>query len=191
MEAFAFHWETNLGDALVAAGTLALAGFTWRLARQTRSEVNVSREEIELTRQSIEAQDMPFVIATPQQRGWAIRWETMAGAATLAARLRNIGRGPAMVTDLRLTLDGQDALDPIEAEIPFPAGGEQKHTFSLLAPRPTDETGALSGVLRIYYTHSSGHEYMTSSDAQVTVDGLLCRNFRRAESDHCGRRRTR
>ena len=43
--------DVPLGDLLVAAGTLLLAGFTWQLARQTRVDVG-------LTRQSVEAIDM-------------------------------------------------------------------------------------------------------------------------------------
>jgi hypothetical protein len=67
--------DVTLGELIVGVGTLALAGFTWRLARQARREVdstresiNLSRQEIQLTRQSIEAQDRPFVIPTPPPR---------------------------------------------------------------------------------------------------------------------------
>ena len=41
--------DINLGNLIVGAGTGLLAFFTWRLARQTKREVDETQKSIELT----------------------------------------------------------------------------------------------------------------------------------------------
>ena len=119
-----FDDSVSLGDALVAAGTLALAVVTFWLAWQTKREVGISTRSIDLAREGIEAQDMPFVIATanPEQsreldttvsmlRLW---WgfDPDGGDYLLQIRLWNIGRGPAIARDVRLQIGTRDLLGP-------------------------------------------------------------------------------
>ena len=42
-----FTGDLPLGDLLVAVGTLLLAGFTWRLAQQTKADVALTRQSVE------------------------------------------------------------------------------------------------------------------------------------------------
>jgi hypothetical protein len=189
--------EITLGEALVAAGTLALAGFTWRLARQTRSEVGLSRETIELTQQSIEAQDMPFVIAhanpgrlqyldKTKNRLW-MWWQLDEDLYSLQVRLWNIGKGPAIARDVRLVLSDDDVLFARPGrigEIVIEPG--QGHDFTLPV-NGFPPAGEQLGVMRVYYAHSSGTEYMTVSHAKIGEGGVHCSNFERKVSDGEGR----
>ncbi len=189
-----FIWDINLGEAVVGAGTLLLALFTWRLARQTRSAVKLSR-------QSIEAQDMPFVIAVtnPNQHWfgegpseasymWWFRLDDVEGVGKvegLQVRLWNVGRGPAIVRDVRLDLGGVELLSALDAEIAVAPGGPHDLPLRLVA----DELpgGNQSGVLRIYYAHMSGQEYMTRSMVRIGDKGVRCSNHEQGESDTEGR----
>jgi len=86
------------------------------LARQTKRDVGLSRQNIAATEGAIEAEDMPFVIATPTPpltvvSGTAIdkivpltpgprqgmRFRGKPGSAEFHCRLWNIGKGPVMV----------------------------------------------------------------------------------------------
>jgi hypothetical protein len=193
-----FEDTLTLGDALVAFGTLALAGVTFWLALQTRREVKLSTSSIELARQGIEAQDMPFVICVPnpdqtdanglsniETRMW---WDAFVDGYRLQMRLWNIGKGPAIVRDVRLLLGddsdilwqrnvdlGELVIGPAEVhDIDVPSSGNQP---------PAEQMGEM----HIYYAHSSGSEYMTSSSCPVGPGGVRCANFERKASDGMGR----
>lgn len=179
-----FVGDLTLGDALVAGGTLALAGVTFWLAWQTRREVALSTDSIDLSRQGLEAQDMPFVIAVRAPRentvGTYMTWGMDEHEAThLRLRLWNIGRGPAIVRDVRVELEG-DVLEPLPREIPIGA----KEVADLEIPAKKDPPpGNQVGAVRVYYAHSSGTEYMTKSSARVAERGVRCTDFDRAPSD--------
>jgi hypothetical protein len=55
----------NAGELLVGIGTLALAGFTWRLAATTSASVAVARDSADAERASVDAMHLPDVIAVP------------------------------------------------------------------------------------------------------------------------------
>jgi hypothetical protein len=166
--------DLQLGDALVAFGTIVLAVFTWRLARQARREV--------------EAQDRPFVVATPphsEKINAAIRFfdalerdgydgvpEDTPPEWRFAFRLWNMGKGPAIVDDVTLiTADGTNLLAPIETERPVNTGGVRDETTWRLA----DETSPESGELRISYRDSSRNRYQTTSTVELDDELLTCR----------------
>lgn len=188
-----FHWEANLGEAIVGLGTLALAWFTWRLARQTKREVDASTESIGLTRQSIEAQDMPYVIAVAipegvgERRFW-MRWRKRRDVERVYLRLRlwNIGRGPAIVRDIKLLFPAEeDLLYARQGEVPL--GPDQEYDQLVLDVNGEPPGGEQLGQLRVYYAHTSGTEYMTVSPAKVGDLGVKCTGFRREPSDGKGR----
>jgi hypothetical protein len=150
--------DLTLGDLIVGLGTLALAGFTYLLARKTGQEVGwtrrsvvASEENVRLTRQSVEAQDRPFVVATPPQEALPGREKALGTelreqrpmrfqrheSAQLApnwrgkqdtppdtpqhwffhVRLWNVGKGPAIVTDLSFKDSGREVLSANDREL--------------------------------------------------------------------------
>jgi hypothetical protein len=195
-----FDDSVTLGDALVAGGTLALAGVTFWLAWQTRREVRASMTSIELAREGIEAQDMPFVIAAanPDQArdldttvSYLRMWWRFSpdGDYVLQLRLWNIGRGPAIARDVRLQAGGRDVLRPRTAEEgEIVIGPNQVHDLTLAVDGGEPPLGDdLRGAMRIYYGHIGGTEYMTNSLALIGDQGVRASNFKRLRSDQEGR----
>jgi hypothetical protein len=195
-----FDDSVTLGDSLVAGGTLALAGVTFWLAWQTRREVGLSVKGIEIAREGIDAQDMPFVIASqdPNQsraldafdlrRLW---WSTGPnGGWLLQVRLWNIGRGPAIARDIRLQAGGDDFLGARAAEI-GEIVIEAGQVHDLILPVAIEESAFssedLRGAMRIYYSHIDGTEYMTTSLALIADRGVRVASFKRLLSDGKGR----
>jgi hypothetical protein len=198
-----FDDSVTLGDALVAAGTLALAVVTFWLAWQTRREIGVSMKSIDLAREGIDSQDMPFVIAVPNPNqshdldttvnGSRLWWGLDPdGKWVLRVRLWNIGKGPAIVRDVRLRFVMREFLDARTADVgEIVIGPGQAHDFTLpvedgkptLPPAGKDVTC----VMRIYYSHIGGAEYMTASSALVGSEGVRPSNFTRQPSDGHGR----
>jgi hypothetical protein len=164
-----FTGDLPLGDLLVAVGTLLLAGFTWRLAQQTKADVA-------LTRQSVEAIDMPFVIATAIPTAGTIQFHR-AGSAVytetgLQVRLWNLGQGPAIVTNASLKLDGAEVMHPWPNSVPV--GHGQAADPYLVAALQHDEKAPdpffddeREGVFVIDYSHASGSTYQTVSRMRV------------------------
>jgi len=174
----------NAGDAIVAVGTLALAGVTFWLAWQTRREVGLTTSSIELTREGIEAQDMPYVIATPNPRvpGPDAAWMPWSGSGNrwqLSLRLWNIGKGPAIVQDVQLDLDHEYLL-PMRGQVPIAAGQAADVTLQGNWQPPG---GDQAGLLRIYYRHSSGRVYMTRERVRMRPEGILAVDYERSPTD--------
>lgn len=190
-------WENalTLGDALVAAGTLALALATVWLVLQTKREVKFSASSIDLARQGIEAQDMPFVVAVPDPeqvrqleatRDPANMWWGLdeAGEYTIRIRFWNIGRGPAIARDVRLDLGDGEILPYTPGEQIIHAGGAADYVLGISGDPPDGEA---AGTLRVYYAHTDGTEYMTKSDVGAFAGGVRCVDFKRVKSDGEGR----
>jgi hypothetical protein len=188
----------SAGDAAVALGTLLLAYFTWRLASKTSEDVEKTQEALDLSRASIESQDMPFVIALPRRSKVVaggkdidlanlaretIRIRSEVSGAWLELRLENVGRGPGMVADVRLDVDGE-LLEPPWRQLPIPAGGAINAAFGFADPIPTGlgEEEA-KGTLYIYYSHASGSRYMTSSTVDIRGSYLQCVDYARRQAD--------
>ena len=150
--------EVSLGELLVAGGTLALAFFTWRLGEEAKQDVGKAEE-------AIAAQDMPFVIASPQgDRALRFsRHEDREGWG-FSLRLWNIGKGPAMVEDVQLRVGGHELLDALDAERPVAADQAHDLESDVIVSLPDDGFEAdTDGVLRVFYTHADGSEHMTTS----------------------------
>lgn len=175
--------EMSLGELLVAAGTLALAGFTWWLAQKTSQEVAKTEEGLQLTRESIEAQDMPFVIGSPDPSvSPSIRIRAFPdGLGFLSIRLWNLGKGPAMVSELSLRTGDGDLLNPLEVQIPV-ATGEVRDLTHPIAGSVDDLPERWSGELLILYSHASGARYVTVSKVDVDARALTCRSYSRRPS---------
>lgn len=176
------------GDLLVGAGTLLLACFTAWLAFRTSRQVKLTEQSLDLSRESIEALDRPFVIATPNEDHQVLGFIEPGPehpGMRFAYRLWNIGKGPAIVTDVSL-------FDP-SSEREYLTGAEKFQRASAAAPAGRDELSVLAdgppGVgaklrLRISYQSASGMSYSTESSVDV-VENLYCtcRDFRRRAED--------
>jgi hypothetical protein len=180
-------YKLTLGDAIVGAGTLLLAVFTGWLAWQTRREVKKTDQSIALARESIEAQDMPYVIVMPQDRSTIEitgphdvppRW-------LLKVRLWNIGRGPAIVGDIRIASepDGAELVDYQWAQRPVAAGGKRDSALGFAGPSDDFEDAEGTLTLRVYYRHASGARYMTTSRLEVSGQEVLPVSFVRSFAD--------
>jgi len=174
--------ELTLGELIVGLGTLALAFFTWQLARRTKQEVKKTEESLQLTRDSMEAQDMPFVVPSPPAKLGATTpvLNVYLGRERFWLGLWNLGKGPAMVTEVSLRTGDGDLLQPLEAQVAVAAGSslDQLVPLSLsLADLPGD---AWTATLLIVYSHASGSPYVTVSKVDVEGEKATCRDFRRA-----------
>lgn len=172
------------GDLLVGAGTLLLAAFTAWLAFRTSRQVELTKESLGLSRESIEALDRPFVIATPNEHNRVLGFVEPGPehpGARFSYRLWNIGKGPAIITDVSLfdQSTGREYLTEAEkvqrAIAVAPAGRDE---LSPLAGGPPGVGAKLK--LRISYRSASGTSYRTESSVDV-VENLycICRDFRR------------
>jgi hypothetical protein len=185
--------EMTVGELIVGIGTLALAAFTWSLAKQTQREVertteglDVSRENLRLTGESIEALDMPFVIASPAPASGVIEVVEGSGGPGrhLVVRLWNVGKGPAIVGDVQLAVDALELLEPTDAQRAVSAGQANDATISVTDDLPFDGAEEpVSGILTIYYQHASGAEYMTRSVVEIRGLYVYCRSFQRSKTD--------
>ncbi len=95
----------DLGELIVGAGTLALAGITGLLAWKTSASVamaevsaEAARESADAARDSVEAMAMPYIIATPEKGSPAIyscREQRRAGCDAGAVPVEISDRGRA------------------------------------------------------------------------------------------------
>jgi hypothetical protein len=182
--------DLTLGDLLVGFGTLALAGFTYRLAAFTRRQVEesgremaTSREGLEVARESIEAADRPYVIPTPMPGDSDIEFRANG---ELIIRLWNLGRGPAIVSDVQLLLGDREVLTSLPGFIPIHAGGAADHALRVRGPVvDLIDRGELGdhGTLRVFYNSASATTYMTLSAVRRIDRRVVCRHFTRSEPD--------
>lgn len=140
------------------------------------------------TQKSIEALELPFLIPDPGITDhWRLHFET-GNTALLSLRvpMHNLGIGPAILGDVRLTVGGEEILAQPGGEIPFRSGETQSLPFQLLAQQEPELEQ--DGELRIYYTHASGARYMTRCHVRVDEAGVLPTSFQREPSDGAERR---
>ena len=137
------------------------------------------------TRRSLRPWTSRSVIFTPQKRGGWIAWEAQEGnPEQLLGKLWNIGRGPAIIGDMRLVVDGSDVVAPAGGEIPLAADSDTRHSPQLLPGTPRGGRGKL----RIHYRSASGRGYVTECDAVLhSVHGTLCKDFKRKQEPRPGR----
>jgi hypothetical protein len=185
IEAIEVVSELTLGELIVGVGTLALAGFTWWLARKTGQEVKKTDETLRLSRENIEAIDRPFVIGIPAEGEAALEIRDLHAIRSLAMRLSNVGKGPAVVGDIRLTADGAtEILARPDVQTPVAAASWANAHPEVTAAFPTDGVEERAeAVLTIYYTHAAGNRYMTKSNVEIRGTYVVCRDFVRSAAD--------
>jgi hypothetical protein len=182
--------DLTLGDLLVGVGTLGLAGFTYRLSFYTQRQVEASgreiatsREGLEVGREGIEAAERPYVIPTPMPGSSGIEFRSNG---ELVIRLWNLGRGPAIVSDVLLELGGRDILSSLGGFIPVHAGGAADDALRVRGP-VVDLIGrgelGEQGTLRIFYNSASATSYMTRAAVRRVDRSIVCRHFMRSEPD--------
>jgi hypothetical protein len=182
--------DLTLGDLLVGVGTLVLAAFTYLLALRARQQVEesgqeivTSREGLEVARESIEAADRPFVIPTPMPGSSGIE---LRANSELTIRLWNLGRGPAIVSDVQLELGDHEVLTSLGGFIPIHAGGAADQALRLRGPvNDLIGRGELGdhGTLRVFYNSASATSYMTLCAVRRIETRIVCRHFTRLDPD--------
>ena len=156
--------ELTVGDLVVGAGTLLLAFFTWRLARQARADVNMSSR-------SVEAVDIPFLVAHPARPFPDLspifdeQGEEVGTNPAIAFKMTNMGRGPGFFYGARLS--GSDGKEWVEGlwsrEIDLLPGDESTTLVVDLVDsleHPPQEPGT-EMTLRIFYRSALAYEYET------------------------------
>jgi hypothetical protein len=140
-----------------------------------------------LAQRNIEAQEMPFLVVGAQLDQYLISYlpEVAAGGKevgkkALLVRVHNFGKGPALMGDVRLTVDGEDLLDSAGGQIPLVPGHPRDLPLQLDGAVPGETK---RGRLRAYFVTTLGGHYMAVSDALVRPDTVLLTDFRRARSD--------
>lgn len=159
--------------AAFVAAFAAIAG-VWRADRNTQ--------------RSIHAVETPFLIPDHDQLdSWAMPWVGSGEGKPhrLRTPLVNVGRGPALLGDVRITIEDRDVLDAAGGQMAVPAGSSSLYFLNALGEPPP---GGMEGLLRIYYTHASGAEYMTRCHIKLDPGGALPTSFQRGPSDGAERR---
>jgi hypothetical protein len=198
---FAIDGHVTVGDLVVGGGTIALALFTRSLAGETRTLALQTRQDVALTAQSIEASDLPFVIPSPAPldsgnmpapldftTGFlkagppreAIAFGRAGDNQWLTLRLWNLGKGPAIVTAVRLTFGTTRVLEDIPSDLPIAAGQARDDMFAVVHGTvvPADAAN-LTGELIIHYRHASGTSYTTACGVVVNGVEMRCDRFAR------------
>jgi hypothetical protein len=180
----------NAGELLVGLGTLALAGFTWRLASTTSASVAAARDSADAERASVDAMHMPFVIAVPTPADALIdkhaqeyadvkradvptQIHRVEDGSVLRLRLWNIGVGPAIVTGLRLHYQGDEFLDDSSPDVPIAAN--QPHDAEVDTMNWPIERHAAT--LTIDYIDATGKPYVTQSNAWIEGGLVACSTY--------------
>jgi hypothetical protein len=174
--------DVTLGELIVGLGTLALAGFTYKLARKTGDEVDLSRIQLELNREAVEAADRPYVLPSPPPKQTGLMLADRGYGYWLTLRLWNVGRGPAVVTDLQLELDREAMLDPLVDERAVASEGDADLRVQVPGLRGDIEE-PVQGEMRVYYRQANGLRYMTVSSVEANGSWVFCSNFRRENAD--------
>lgn len=192
--------KSTVGEVGVAIGTLALAFFTWQLALQTKAEVFQTRRELDLTqksldltRESIEAGERPYVIPSGYGDSGRIffRYTTNRGWH-LRIGLWNLGKGPGIVGDVQLRVNGEHVLQPLKVEIPIshvqPSVADQllpvEFRYSeITGDQPTLALPDGDYSLLVFYRQSSGGALVTTTSVTRTDAELLCAGFVRTAPD--------
>jgi hypothetical protein len=163
--------STEQATALAASiAALAAAAGVWRADHNTQ--------------RSIRAAEMPFLIPDLDfgVEGWLLLWTggMHDNPHRLQIPLINVGRGPALMGDVRLTIDGEDILSPAGGQIAVRTVEGRTVDLQLRAePPPRDQ----EGLLRIYYTDAWGEKFMTRIHFRTEPGGILCTSYVRQESD--------
>jgi hypothetical protein len=180
--------QMTAGDLLVGVGTLALAGLTYLSVR--------------VARRSLEAADAPLVIGShvpKDSQGLEDIIKQPAAAALFklpfagllppeielkdrpgrlfVMRLWNVGRGPAVLKDVRLTLGKDDVLGTTLSDVVVTAGGVSDQSWAKVDLPATD--GALIGSLRIIYEHPDGRLLHTEQEVELEDSRLYFRTIKR------------
>lgn len=187
----------TFGELLVGLGTLSLACFTGWLGFETRASAKAAQE-------AVEASEEPFVIATPTDdlQNMVLRSHELTtgdegyppfeihrahnGDGTHFVRLKlwNIGSGPAIVHEVRMSRD-QEFLGGLPHFQPVGAG----HAADVEIGSSAWPQSSRAATLTIDYTRASGLDYRTSQE--VTIDGpLVLTETLRAHAAQVSRRPT-
>jgi hypothetical protein len=180
------------GDLLVGLATLVLVFFTYRAVR--------------VSRQSVEAADAPLLIgahvpkdstgleeiinvhegATPlafePPFAGLVPYEiktTEGPRSVVVMRLWNVGRGPAVLKDVRLDLTEGDVLGTTASDvIVTPNGFSDQSWVNLTLPDDVNQT-TRGGQLRILYEHPNGHLLQTLQNIEMQSGKLYFRTIKR------------
>ncbi len=96
-------------------------------------------------------------------------------------RLWNVGKGPGIVSDIELYLEGAQVLRPLKAQMAVAAEGARDDSSDLSVPwtlRWGDGAG-VEGELLVYYRHASGNRYVTRSRVRGQGTFIYSVDFRR------------
>lgn len=172
--------QLTAGDLVVGVGTLLLAVFAYLSVR--------------VARLSVEAQDAPLLISAnvPASSPVAQRCADQCfdppfagalpdnGELAFMLRLWNVGRGPAVVRDVRLEIEGKEVLHPMSSHVIVnAAGGVHDAVWTSLAVPVDKRDTDLDGTLRIIYAHPNGGLLMTKSRIDMHERSLYVRTIRR------------
>jgi hypothetical protein len=113
---------TAVAAILATGATVALAFFTWRLARETRSLARETGEDVRAEWRPVLVSTEPLSIKAPPQ----------ATASNISAQVTNVGRGPAIDGQIRITAR-------------FPTGSAQEEVIEVGTLPPGAESRGGSG----------------------------------------------
>jgi hypothetical protein len=193
--------QMTAGDLAVAVGTLALAGFTAWLARSTREStkaairaataseaavkaaidnIDVDRQAVEAMRDQVEATGAPYVILVPPGNSGQETWMPRAQInerLCLSFKLRNLGTGPAIVSDIEIVdkRSGSPRVGPLERYRPVGATSEVAAWVPLL-DWPDEQ---IDVTFKVRYTATSGTVYVTDGRGIASVQGFESHGYER------------
>lgn len=171
--------QLTAGDLLVGVGTVLLAVFAYRSVRVASA--------------SVEAQDAPLVIGAnvPQSSPVASQCPGQSfdppfagalpdgGQLAFVMQLWNVGRGPAVVQDVRLVIEHAEVLRPFPSHVIVHPGGVHDGVWTAFDVPEDKHAADLTGTLRIIYAHPNGKLLETVSRVDLHQRGLYVRTIRR------------
>jgi hypothetical protein len=160
--------QVTAGDIIVGGSTLALAAFAYMSVR--------------VARRTLEAQDAPLIVPEDVHRGSKL--ESVVGTDVFtkeafsgvlpdgrglrfALRVQNVGRGPAVVKDVRLVLNGRETLDATYSHRFIRAGTFDDFGWVNFDLDELVIKTAAAGTLTIYYAHANRSILKTTSRVRL------------------------
>lgn len=195
-------WLAQSTKASVDEGK-RMAEATEELARSTQASVNEAKRVGDATEQSVEQaklavrnEDMPWIIPSEVDTDSPLVDQHIAqiprsmqgltsgreGKRILVMRLWNIGRGPGIVRDVKLSLDGTDVLPPTLPDQPVTSTGTfDAHWEEVTLPSDW-ETRVLEGTVTIIYQHADGSRWKTTSTVHLRNERLAVFSYPRSDA---------
>jgi hypothetical protein len=134
-------WDWHGWDAMVAVGTITLAGVTFYLAMKTRADVGAALRSAETSERALAASLRPLIADVPLDETGSTEADVFAEGADVRiyVPLRNVGAGLALLSDADLDFgEIRRSWDSSTLQSAVPAGEGTRLDFVVKCHSPDD-----------------------------------------------------